>query len=341
MEEKSESRRPEDSNFKQQRLKAWQPLLTPKWVISSFLLIGIAFVVIGGIVLNTSQGVVEIEKRYDDTCAFGTVCNVALTVTKEMKPPVYFYYKLTNFYQNHRRYVKSRDDTQLSGKASDSSTCDPLETGLGGRKLVPCGLIAASFFNDTFLACLQKVGTSICNPMTEPSRTWVKTGIAWQSDVDKKFKAQVLKSDEIDITEDGVKLPSVEDEDFIVWMRTAGLPTFKKLYRKIEDPATVLAAGDVLNITVNNTYPVSGFEGQKAIVLSTSSWIGGKNDFLGLAYIIVGSICLALAFGFGLKHYFQPRSLGDTSFLSWGNGGVLPAPSKGAQPVRTGAGDMK
>lgn len=28
---------------------------------------------------------------------------------------VYVYYGLSNFYQNHRRYVKSRDDSQLNG----------------------------------------------------------------------------------------------------------------------------------------------------------------------------------------------------------------------------------
>lgn len=28
------------------------------------------------------------------------------------------YYGLSNFYQNHRRYVKSRDDSQLNGDPS-------------------------------------------------------------------------------------------------------------------------------------------------------------------------------------------------------------------------------
>lgn len=28
---------------------------------------------------------------------------------------VFMYYGLSNFYQNHRRYVKSRDDSQLNG----------------------------------------------------------------------------------------------------------------------------------------------------------------------------------------------------------------------------------
>jgi|TARA_B110000971_G_C19688775_1_gene354473 hypothetical protein len=32
-----------------------------------------------------------------------------------MKAPVHLYYQLDNFYQNHRRYVKSRDDKQMRG----------------------------------------------------------------------------------------------------------------------------------------------------------------------------------------------------------------------------------
>jgi len=42
-------------------------------------------------------------------------------------------------------------------------------------------------------------------------------------------------------------------------------------------------------------------------VLSTSSWIGGKNGFLGGAYLTVGIICIALASGFAIKQKFFPR----------------------------------
>ena len=31
---------------------------------------------------------------------------------------MFMYYGLSNFYQNHRRYVKSRDDGQLNGDPS-------------------------------------------------------------------------------------------------------------------------------------------------------------------------------------------------------------------------------
>ena len=67
------------------------------------------------------------------------------------------YYSLTNYYQNHRRYVKSRDDNQLLGTSVpfDRLTvdCEPYRgianssiTG-GGMPYAPCGAIANSLFN--------------------------------------------------------------------------------------------------------------------------------------------------------------------------------------------------
>lgn len=52
-------------------------------------------------------------------------------------------------------------------------------------------------------------------------------------------------------------------------------------------------------------------------VLSTVSWFGGKNNFLGISYIVVGSICLALALAFAAKQAICPRKLGDTRYLGW------------------------
>jgi len=225
---------------------------------------------------------------------------------------------LTNFYQNHRRYVKSRDDPQLAGQSigSTPSDCDPMETN-DNLALYPCGLIANSFFNDTFSAYYTNNNPSdnSNNPsgsMTAGNDLWVKDGIAWKSDVDKKFVYRPLDtSKETNLSPNGFILPPVNDEDFIVWMRTAGLPTFKKLHRKIEKSGFFLLPGDSITITYNSSYPVSGFSGQKAMVLSTTSWLGGKNSFLGLAYLVVGTICIVLSGLFLLKHCFYPRKLGE------------------------------
>ena len=40
-------------------------------------------------------------------------CYLKLTVTEDMPSPAYVYYKLENFHQNHRFYVKSRSWNQL------------------------------------------------------------------------------------------------------------------------------------------------------------------------------------------------------------------------------------
>ena len=95
-----------------------------------------------------------------------------------------------------------------------------------------------------------------------------------------------------------------ENEDLIVWMRTAALPTFRKLYGKIEQN---LAAGTQLDIIINNVYNTYSFGGKKKLVLSTTSWLGGKNDFLGIAYITVGSVCILLALIFFVVHWRNPR----------------------------------
>ena len=42
-------------------------------------------------------------------------CYINISIPNKMEPPIYMYYKLTNYYQNHRRYVKSRSDMQLRG----------------------------------------------------------------------------------------------------------------------------------------------------------------------------------------------------------------------------------
>lgn len=48
---------PLDTAFKQQRLKAWQPILTPKTVLPTFILVGILFAPLGGLLLWASDTV--------------------------------------------------------------------------------------------------------------------------------------------------------------------------------------------------------------------------------------------------------------------------------------------
>ena len=54
---KEKSNRPSDSPFKQQKLKAWQPILTPNWVVGTFLCIAVVFIPVGIVLLGASADV--------------------------------------------------------------------------------------------------------------------------------------------------------------------------------------------------------------------------------------------------------------------------------------------
>ena len=83
------------------------------------------------------------------------------------------------------------------------------------------------------------------------------------------------------------------DEHFIVWMRPAGLPNFRKLWGRIED--IDLKKGQNISLTVENNFDVRKFDGKKFLILSTVNVFGGKNTFLGISYIVLGAICIVLA----------------------------------------------
>ncbi len=85
----------------------------------------------------------------------------------------------------------------------------------------------------------------------------------------------------------------------MVWMRPAGLPNFRKLWGRIRED---LEEGKY-TMTVNNQYPVKDFKGKKYLVFSTVNAFGGKNSFLGISYIVVGSICLLMAILFVIGYH--------------------------------------
>ncbi|XP_065871934.1 ALA-interacting subunit 5-like [Euphorbia lathyris] len=322
---KKNSMKPKYSRFTQQDLPACKPILTPGLVIASFTLVGILFLPLGVASLFASQSVVEIVDRYDNDCLpsnyrnapiqyiwdynSNKTCTRKLTVPKLMKSPVFVYYQLDNFYQNHRRYVRSRNDKQFNNKMSegDVSSCEP-EARNNGKAIVPCGLVAWSLFNDTY-------GFK----MDDKALFVDKKNIAWKSDKDHKFGSDIYPKNFqtgglIGGKHLNASIPLSEQEDLMVWMRTAALPTFRKLYGRIERD---LEANDIIEVDIENNYNSYGYGGKKKLVLSTTTWIGGKNDFIGIAYLLVGSLNLFFAFSFILIYVFKPRPLGDPTYLTW------------------------
>ncbi|KAJ1920448.1 alkylphosphocholine resistance protein lem3 [Mycoemilia scoparia] len=356
-----------DTAFKQQRLRAWQPLLTPKSVLPTFFIIGIIFAPIGGVLLWAANKVPEVTINYTHCKDFAgdsyqplppdsyqlkfsstvdssnvkpsaryntetNMCTVRFQLPYQIDSPVYLYYKLTNFYQNHRRYVKSYNVDQLRGDAVSASTlkggdCEPLAVrNINNvvKPIYPCGLIANSIFNDT-ISNFTLANSSDSSDDGSSTYDFSPKGISWSSDKDR-YKPSKYKPEDVypppnwdsiypdHYTED-TGLPDLRnDERFQVWMRTAGLPTFRKLYGKNEDQP--LKPG-MYSFDINMNFDVESFGGTKSIVVSTTSFIGGRNPVLGIAYIVVGGLCVLLGCLFTLRHITKPRRLGDHTYLSW------------------------
>ena len=222
-----------------------------------------------------------------------------------MKKNVFVYYRLKNLYQNHRRYIKSKSNKQLKGEFLTEhdikDDCDPIilnkdlyegitsfmsqqnnKTELDPNEVAhPCGLIAKSLFNDTFK--LEKKDGGDIHILEED--------IAWSIDK-KKYKNSPNPEKQ---------WTNVESERFMVWMRPAALPDFRKPWGKIDKDLT---KGNYI-LTIENNYPVKSFDGEKYFILSTVNALGGKNYFLAILYFIVGGISLlaGIMFWFGYKKY--------------------------------------
>lgn len=75
-------------------------------------------------------------------------------------------------------------------------------------------------------------------------------------------------------------------------------------------------ASDEITVVIQNNYNTYSFGGTKALVLSTTSWIGGKNNFIGVAYVAIGGICIFVAMGFVVLYVVKPRYVTYCDLLS-------------------------
>lgn len=374
--------------FAQQELAAWRPIMRP-WHYAAVLFVGGAAMLATGVsCLRSTRGLTEIRWDYSAFPAFGSVGTTAankfnllrsgngtgwlmqhsVAVPSDMQPPINVYYRVSGVFQNYRRYTKSRSSKQMRGptksgeqplKASELALCAPqlYETGEPNARLpqdglvLPCGLQAWSFFNDTFQ--IRKVvsgeGQSVPVDMNFNNIAWsadqqlygnisaenfntlpaYRGGKAmqeevWQSDPDGSggSNLQPLRGGQA-LEEDVWESTTLQqNEDFHVWMRLGIKPTVQKLYGVIEEP---LRAGQELKIFGFNRFNSYEYGGRKELILSEQNFLGSAKDgsrFLGYAYCTVGILAslagLALQFAFCI----QPRRFGDISYLSWNREGA-------------------
>lgn len=176
------------NRFTRQRLKAWQPILAPRRVISCYIASGVVFFSFGIVLLLGSQSVEEYVVDYTDiaTNRHG-VGTFDIQVERDMEPPIWVYYQLDGFHQNHRRYVKSRSNPQMQEGGNtppkileqEIPECMPWIT-TSERVNYPCGVVARSVFNDTYVLRMRSSEADPWGQMPIDSRA---STIAWSADL--------------------------------------------------------------------------------------------------------------------------------------------------------------
>ncbi|KAL4466699.1 hypothetical protein ABPG72_009505 [Tetrahymena utriculariae] len=251
-----------------------------------FILLTCFFLLFGSLFTYYYTQIVQVTVRYDNQCTLNEQCTFTINVPSYMSQPIFFYYQLDNFFQTHRKFYQSKDIQQLRGQdrsASDLVSCAPFVTNadmgktvsIGGNPLnpsdpaIPCGLIAKTFFNDTFRMQQGDQNISI-----------IDNDIAWDVDIEYNYKPTSNAKQQA--------WHDVTDEHFMVWMRTSGMGKFKKLWGRIKQD---LPSGEY-KIIVNNQYNSSYFNGYKYVLLTTSSPFGQKNLVLIVAYFSGAFVCI-------------------------------------------------
>lgn len=367
---KLHSRRPPNTAFRQQRLKSWQPVLSARVVLPLLFLVAIIFIPIGiGIFLTTYKvQMIQIDYSKCDTLATNeysdipkkkynyhfkggkkstsqwlyqsdsSVCKIQFEIPEDIGGNIFLYYKLTNFYQNHRKYVESYDWQQLRGQAVShddlSSKCEPMRYR-DNKIIYPAGLVANSMFNDTF-SNLVNIEDSNFN------YNFSQSGIAWKSDLSIYKKSQYNLSDIVPpinwieryptgYTEEDLE-EIATNEHFMNWMKTAALPSFMKLYGKNTEKGHKLHKG-TYEIDIEMKYPVTVFGGTKSIIITTSSVVGGRHMGLGICYLVAGGLSILFMMVFLVKQLIS-RNKREHAFLdNLNDGHPLNSDSSGLRQV--------
>ena len=270
-----------------QELEDKTPINTPNCIIFYHIVFIIIFVSISiSILLNNSKNTfIEIEYTSSLCQLNNSECEMFFEIKDNLKSPIYFYYKLDNFYSNHIDYVKSKNYNQLRGeevpeKKIDTSckymsrNRDHFKTNneseiISYKSMImdndsildPCGLIANSIFNDYFELYdfngkkINIIEKKIANEMDM---------IIFKNSIHSEYTQWLDK----------------ENEHFIVWMNMELFPNFIKKWGYINND---LPKGKYKMI-ISNKWGKDKWDIKKYFILAKVNKFGSETFF---AYILI------------------------------------------------------
>ncbi|XP_011940381.1 PREDICTED: cell cycle control protein 50C isoform X2 [Cercocebus atys] len=243
------SRLPDNSALKQQELPAHRLYFTARRVLFVFFTTGIFCLCMGIILILSARSTQEIEINYTRICAnCAKLRENASNFDKECTCSIPFY---------------------LSGKMMAVEDCAPFKMSDNKTPIVPCGAIANSMFNDTIILS-HNINSSV-----QIKVPMLKSGLTWWTDKYVKFQNPSSKNlaDEFrgttkppnwpkpiyDLDKKDPRNNGFLNDDFIVWMRAAAFPTFKKLYGRLNRTHHFIEGLPAGNYSFNIIYSILSY----------------------------------------------------------------------------------
>ena len=259
----------------QQDMKACRPSCTiyPITFLNTSSIISLIHIFIAFFLFFYSQGFKEVKIRYDNVCSMNETCFIEFKTSITLKSPVYVYYELTNFIQNHYRFRDSVDYNQLYGKyVEESTSCLPKEKDINRSNLIlaPCGLRAFYTWTDEY---------SFPDDLnvTNQNITWKnEIGTLYKSLNDKYTNEQRWLKDVPGYEKE------TESDKFAIWMRSSPKPHFRKLAAIIKSD---LEIGEH-SIEIDMNYNKEIYNGKRYLVFNQLSKAGGT--YYNLSLINIG-----------------------------------------------------
>ncbi|KAK8809820.1 hypothetical protein WA158_000763 [Blastocystis sp. Blastoise] len=248
MDSKDEIKPRKHNSFLEQTFGAKIISFTPNCIIALFFSLFAVFLVFGisitVLTMNNYEKVIpydgedvisdcQISKNNEDK-----ICRITFDIDQELKSPVYIYYELDHFYQNHRQYMESRSHSQLQGLQKDNNTYEreckqKVRNEMTQQILWPCGLAANSLFNDVYslenstLTWSEKdISLPIDRKLYKNPSFYGDSNYQW---IYQTYPMSIHKDQESDPLSSATYGGGVLDEHFVVWMKLSAYSSFRKI----------------------------------------------------------------------------------------------------------------
>ncbi|KAH7137760.1 ligand-effect modulator 3 family [Dactylonectria macrodidyma] len=238
-----------------------------------------------------------------------TLCTITFLLPDDLQPPVLFYYHLTNFHQNHRKYVTSLDEAQLKGKASRRAR-DPIRAMGETRSSIPAEPLP-TLFNDTF-ANPRRFPAGLIPDATKLTTYSMSTnGIASEQEKPLFKPTTYPVPNEPGNGNDIVMVPPPNwAERFLNGYHSGNM------FNPADDEAfmEVMTRG-LYQLQAFSHFPAHVYDGKKSIIITTASSGVSRNEYLSIACIAPGAISLALTGIVALSVLHKQQALKGHDYL--------------------------